>query len=100
MTISWQANCVSFPCAGLGYSGSCALAHLRGSVRDPRTRLLVVMVRAEEQPGPAHWPCLLSHSPLLLNAGPYLHGVLRADGSSFLPICLLLLLLACPPLPV
>ena len=28
MTISWQANCVSFPCVGLGYSGSCALAHL------------------------------------------------------------------------
>ena len=41
-----------------------------GSVRDPRTRLLVVMARAEEQPGPAHWPCWLSHSPLLLMLAP------------------------------
>ena len=36
------------------------------SVHDLRTRLLVVMARAKEQPGPAHWPCGLSHSPLLL----------------------------------
>ena len=41
-----------------------------GSVRDPRTRLLVMMARAEEQPGPAHWPCWLSHSPLLLMLAP------------------------------
>ena len=36
--------------------------------------------------------------PFAAHAGPYLHGALRADGSSFLPICLLLLLLllACP----
>ena len=35
--------------------------------------------------------------PFAAHAGPYLHGALREDGSSFLPICLLLLLLlACP----
>ena len=34
--------------------------------------------------------------PFAAHAGPYLHGALRADGSSFLPICLLLLMLACP----
>ena len=45
------------------------LAHGEG-VRDPTTRLLVVMARAEEQPGPAHWPCGLSHSPLLLMLAP------------------------------
>ena len=34
--------------------------------------------------------------PFAAHAGPYLHGALRADGSSLLPICLLLLMLACP----
>ena len=34
--------------------------------------------------------------PFAAHAGPYLHGALRADWSSFLPICLLLLILACP----
>ena len=65
-------------------------------MRDRRTRLLVVMARAEDQPGTAHWPCWLSHSPLLLMPAP-ICVALRADESSFLPICLLLLLLLAAP---
>ena len=64
-------------------------------MRDPRTRLLVVMACAEEQPGPAAQAMLVVSLPFAAHAGPYMHGALRADGSSFLPIYLLLLLLAC-----
>ena len=73
-----------------------SLAHGEERVRDPRTRLLVVMVHAEEQPGPAHWPCLLSHSPLLLMLAPIctecsvqmgLHSCLSAYCCCCLPVC-------------
>ena len=41
-----------------------------GSVHDISTMVLVVMACGEEQPGQAHWPCWLSHCPLLLTLGP------------------------------